>query len=221
MFCFAGANQMKKNIGSMVDAFCLLNDPDAVLLLALKQVDCAIGNFQYQGEYELTDLVSHPNIYIVTQPLNDQAHADVFRMADFLLYPSQGESPGLQVSEAQLCGTIPICTNYTGLKEESCFPELLIRNFTLQRGQFNCYRAVVDARELKGYMEQAMDFWRTLSNPEHKMYLEAHARYDQFIQETQAKFQERTWANTAMELHRIFGCIANKAERIDLELTKL
>ena len=228
LFCFTGANQIKKNIGAMVDAFQLLDSPETALLLALKPVECQIGTYKYHGEYELHEFVSHPHIFVINNPLADEAHAEIFRMADFLLYPSQGEAPGLQMAEAQLCGCIPIATDYTGLPEESCFEEFLIRDYTLLRGQFGCYRAIVSAEILAKKMSDALDFWKGLQGtlPKKEGCLPGPeptyvARYERFMRDVQMKFRERTWANTAHELASVLESVVNGGLRVDLELQRL
>jgi glycosyltransferase involved in cell wall biosynthesis len=224
LFVFAGANQIKKNIGAMVDAFAMLQKekPDIALLLALKPIDCQIGTYKYSGEYDLPDLmVGTPNLFVINSALADQVHANIFKMSDFLLYPSQGEAPGLQVSEAQLCGTIPICTNYTGLPEESCFEEFLIKDFVLMRGQFNCYRAIVPAESLKEKMEMAYDFWKTINGPDCPLKEGLLLRYERFWNDVQTKFKDRTWGRAAMELDEVIRSLLNKSLRIDLELSIL
>jgi len=221
LFVFAGANQIKKNIGAMVDAFKLLNKPDhSALLLALKPNDCQIGTYKYVGEYDLQDFASFPNIFIINEPLADSAHAMIFKMADFLLYPSQGEAPGLQMSEAQLCGTIPIATNYTGLPEETCFEEFMLKDFVLHRGQFNCYRAIVSAESLAEKMGDALCFYKTLNGDDCEMKTAFLERYERFYEDVQRKFENRTWKQTASELHEVFQSILKKGLRIDMELVK-
>jgi glycosyltransferase involved in cell wall biosynthesis len=224
LYVFAGANQIKKNIGAMVDAFALLQKekPDIALLLALKPIDCQIGTYKFSGEYDIPDLMSGiPNLFVINQALADPVHANIFKMADFLLYPSQGEAPGLQVSEAQLCGTIPICTNYTGLPEESCFEEFLIKDFTLMRGQFNCYRAIVSAEALKEKMEIGYDFWKVINGQDTLVKEGLLKRYERFWNDVQTKFKDRTWEHAAMELDEVIQSLLNKSLRIDLELSIL
>lgn len=198
----------------MVDAFGLLSNPSCSLVLALKSSDCQIGPYQFKGEFDTKDLLHTPQIYLIEALLNDQSHADLYRMADFLVYPSQGEAPGLQVGEAQLCGTIPIVTGYTELQNESCFPELTITDFTLTRGQFNCYRAMVPAGSLAEKMQNAFSFWVGLQEdrPEHLV------RYGQFVQDVQAKFQERTWQNSALQLDSVFQSLLSGGLRVEQQV---
>jgi glycosyltransferase involved in cell wall biosynthesis len=222
LFVFAGANQIKKNIGAMVDAFKLLANPQCSVLLALKPVDCQIGNYKYSGEYDMPDLMQGvPNLFVVNNALSDIVHAQLFKMADFLLYPSQGEAPGLQVSEAQLCGAIPIATNYTGLPEESCFEEFLIKDFTLMRGQFNCYRAIVSAEALKQKMQMAFEFWQVINGQDCEIKEALLQRYERFYQDVEKKFENRSWRASALELDAVFQSLLKKDLRIDMELAIL
>lgn len=201
----------------MVDAFQLLNNSGCSLILALKASDCQIGPYQFKGEFDVKDLLHTPQIYLIEALLNDQSHADLYRMSDFLVYPSQGEAPGLQVGEAQLCGTIPIVTGYTELERESCFPELTITDFTLTRGQFNCYRAMVPAASLADKMRLALNLWQALQERNEN----ALVRYEQFVQAVQAKFQDRTWQNSALQLDSVFQSLLNGGLRVEQQVDVL
>ena len=218
VFVFAGANQVKKNIGAMVDAAALLRDPAVQLVLALKSSPCQIGTYKFDGEYELRDLQRHQNIHLISNSLADSSLVQLYQMADFLLYPSQGEAPGLQLSEAQLCGTIPIATDYTGMPEESCFPEFLIRDYVLIRGQFNCYRAMVGAEALASTMQQAVAFWKSLNGLDTTQNGLCTARYAQFEADVAERFRTRTWEQTARELDSVFQAVVRNQLRIDQEL---
>ncbi len=220
VFTFSGANQGKKMIGCMTDAFTSLANPDMVLILALKHQNCAMGTYQFLGEFDMQDLVSSPNIFLIDAHLDSVTHKQLYQMADFLVYPSMGECPGLQVSEAQLCGTIPIVTGYTGLPEESCFEEFVIKEFTLMRGAINCFRAVVDHRVLAKYMVDAFTYWKFL-NTENGQSQMAFDRYSLFMQHVEAKFKSRTWEQTAFELSAVFQAVQHDVQRIDPYLIKL
>ena len=206
-FTFVGANQVKKNVGAMIDAFSSGKFEKAVLVLALKMVPSQVGPFQFDGEYDLKDLVGFPNIFVIASALDDVTHRKFLQMSDFFLYPSQGESPGLQMSEAQLCGCIPIATNYTGLPEESCYSEFLIDKFQFHRGQFNCFRAMVSAESLCEKMEEAYSLWQGL-----QAGVEAdNAWYQSKKQQVLSKFENRTWQNTAKGLHEALLATLNGA----------
>lgn len=222
LFTFTGANQFKKNLGVMVDAFIQMNDPQARLLLLPKSGACQIGTYQFFGEYELHEFAHHPNIIVAHNSfLDDAALAELYRMSDFFLYPSQGEAPGLQIGESQLCGCIPICTNYTGMPEESCFEEFLINDFILQRGQFGCYRAVVGADALMKRMGEAVDFWRGIQTGQTGCENPYVRRYNEFLQESKSKFVERSWQNSAKRIQEICQSLTGGGLLVDLELKRL
>lgn len=217
IFSFAGANQFKKSIGTIVDAFSILNNPHCYLFLALKNVASQTGGYQYAGEYDLPSLVQHPNIGLILQALDDRAHADLFQMTDFLTYPSQGEAPGLQIGEAQLCGALPIVTNYTAMPDECVWDKFLLKEFVLYRGQFNCYRAIVDPRGLARKMQEAFEFWVRMQQGDQL----ATDEYVNVISTAYKKFEKRTWINAATQFMDLFSVALDRGYRVDSELNKL
>jgi hypothetical protein len=116
------------------------------------------------------------------------------------------------MSEAQKCGAIPIATNYSGLIEESCFPEFLINGYVAVRGQFNCYRAIVDARALAELMAKAVAY------PSQDDYLES---YSQFCRRVDLRFANRSWKSVGKTLYETAQSIHNGAVLIDNELTEI
>lgn len=219
-FIFAGANQFKKAPGTILNAFNILSSvfPTQVsLVLAFKDLECQIGPYRYPGEYDFSDAPRSDNTILLPQLLPQKALAELYQMADFLVYPSQGEAPGMQIAEAQLCGSIPICTDYTGMADESCFPEFLIREFSLFAGQFNVFRAMVDFRNLASYLERALTFWKELQadNPI------AVGRYSEFLAKVSQKFQNRTWLNSTTELEEVLLSVTSEGEMIDRFLVKV
>lgn len=220
-YVFAGANQFKKAIGTIIDSFNKLNKDNALLLLGLKNIECQIGGYKFHGEYDLKELIGHPRVFLIGAILSENAMSRLYKMSDFLLYPSQGEAPGLQMSEAQLSGCIPLATDYTELGKESCFQEFLLNDYLLYRGQFNCYRAIVKLDDMVEKVKNAFNLWQVLNDPKHEDHQKAIARYEQFMADVTKKYQYRTWDQTAAELSSIFQSFKNNHLRIDSELVKL
>ena len=195
-YCFfttVSCNQIKKNIGAMVDAFASFGDRKAILLLGIKSILTQIGPFQFEGEYDLKDMIGCPNVYVINSAMDNTTHAKFLQMSDFYLYPSQGESPGLQMAESQLCGCIPLATDYTGLPEETCYPQFLIKDFQFHRGQFNCYRAMVSAESLRAKMIEAYAHW-----------MEPDAEWTEYKYNlVQEKFSRRGWDETGKKLNLV------------------
>jgi len=214
VFSFTGMNQVKKNIGAIVDSFNALNNPNYQLILAVKAIPSQVGTYTYEGEYDLSDM-SGPRIHIIPTCLDNDQHLMINQITDVLVYPSQGEAPGLQISEAQLCGAIPIVTGYAGSPEETCVEAGILTEFLLHRGQFNCYRAIVNCEELAKVMDALAKFWQAVYSGE-EYYIQ---EYLAFQQRVQRKFETRTWHQSATLLSNACRSTLENNLRVDDQLT--
>lgn len=207
IFFFNGNNQNKKNIAAMIHGFQINENPDTILILALKSYPVQMVHHRYDGEIDLHGLLVDPRVILISEMLDHLTIRDLYQLSDFYLYPSQGEAPGLQVSEAQLCGCIPIVTNYTELPRESCYPELILP-YTEFHGAFNVVRAIVTKEAIRDAIYKACASKALLSSPERKM-------------QVVRKFENRTWTATAYNLHKIIQAAMEGSVLLDPEVQPL
>lgn len=218
IYVYSGANQGKKGIGCIIDAFRMMNNPDTHLILVLKSMQCKISAYEYIGEFDLHGLIAGcSNISIVGVHLDDSSLANLYQLSDFLPYPSQGEAPGLPLSEAQLCSCIPLATNYTGMADEVIWKDFSLTKFILTRGQFNCYRAIVSAEELCEKMTMGFNFWKLLNSGDQK----AQEIFVDVMKRVYEKFKDRTWENVALKFDSIFKDLMRGDTRIESEVVSL
>ena len=156
-FLFIGNNQSKKNIGCMLDALEIAVDSglsEAFLILALhsKMLKTEDNKIMATEDVDMLEVIrTHKyanKIGYIDTVLEEQDVVSLYNYADAFLYPSIGESPGLQVHEASACGCVPIYTNWSGLTDVGENKGVPVPPAALIWGPFNTRRAIVESGAL-------------------------------------------------------------------------
>lgn len=214
---FCGANQTKKNIGAILDGFCLFakNKVDVLLLLVLHSFKFNSFGLDVVGDYDVTDMYPWrkelKKINIVQEVVDENILLNLYLVSDVLLSPSIGEGFGLFVLEAMATGVIPIITNYSAFVElpdkDSFFP---LKVDAFYRVQWNVRRAIVSAETVASSLEEAYSVWK--DKPE---------EWKNMMEKNWQKVFLYSWDKCAIDMLQILEGLYNDKVLIDEELQRL
>lgn len=108
---FVGADDERKNIGRLIEAFALLRSDVSGLVL------CGVGaqaRCKYEPILQAADLGQD---VIFLDPVSDSELRALYAGARALVFPSLYEGFGLPILEAMACGTPVVCSNVSSMPE--------------------------------------------------------------------------------------------------------
>jgi len=214
---FAGANQSKKNIGTILDGFCLFakDKIDVLLLLVLHSFTINSFGLDIVGDYDVTDMYSWrrelKKINILQEVVDDKILSNLYLISDVLLSPSIGEGFGLFVLEAMATGAIPIITDYSAFVElpdkDSFFP---LKVDAFYRAQWNAKRAIVSAETVASTLDKAYYLWKNNLK-----------EWKDMMEKNWQKVFLYSWDKCAIDILQVLKDVCNNEVLIDPELQRL
>lgn len=165
VFFFIGHNQTKKNIGAMLGAMQMCADVKkyqfALFLILHSMTAKNDANHILSGDTDIFDAVkvdrNMDHLAYREEKITDEQLNLVYNASDFFMYPSLGESPGLQVQEAASAGCIPIYTNWSGLAEVGEGVGIGLTPIAFLYGEYNVRRAVISSATLAKAMQMCIE----------------------------------------------------------------
>ena len=214
---FSGMNQSKKNIGVMLDGFCLFAEKhrDSKLILVVHSKMKEIFGMKVVSDYDITDLYSWrkhlDQIKIVDRRMSDEELLDIYKISDVLLSASIGEGFGLFALEAMATETVPILTDYSAfieLPDEEAMFRIPVSAY--QRSEWNVKRAIVSQENVANQLEKAYNVWK--NNPE---------RWHELQQKNLKKVKKYSWKDCATAIEKYLDDLAEGNEIVDSKVRRL
>lgn len=153
---FAGANQDRKNLGLMMDAWERFERDKLYDVVLISFIHSASLKEELSGSYDLTVFMYKcKTLRMITSPVPTEVIAQFMSAADVLLHMSAGEGFGLTVAESLACGTVPVILPYAALGDfcnngnSYCVP------FILHTGGQHVNRALSSTENVVAELEKA------------------------------------------------------------------
>ena len=153
---FIGNNQDRKGLGASRDAwFKFAEDKNDIRWILVTHPIDAKSRVYYPPT-----LFEHPTIINFNCNIQEQDLIGFYHCSDYFLYPTMGDGFSLVCLESLACGCTPIVTNWSSQTDFCNDYNSIMLNYTLLRGGFGCYRAIVDSDYLANVLETEYKRWK-------------------------------------------------------------